>query len=106
MAVSVAIGTRETRDQHIRSELANDTDDVRERNVVTAPLLKSFFRRLRISEVGNAGEPLLDSVITIGGEQFQRTQYSELVGKGVAGFILSTFASSERQQKGFHTLAA
>src|SRR5207237_3720703 len=65
MAVSIAIGAREARNQHVRPELANDANYVGEWDIVPAPLLKGFFRRLRVAEVSNTGEALLDSVITI-----------------------------------------
>ena len=105
MAVTVAVGPGEARHQHVRPELADDADDVRKRNVVTAPLLKSFFGRLRVSEISNPGEPLLDSVVTISRQQLKRAQNAELIGKGIAGFILSALASCKREQKCLHSLA-
>src|SRR5258707_9381936 len=106
MAVAVVVGSRESRNQNVGAEGADYADDVGEGDVVASPFLESFFGGLRVSEVGDAGEALLDSVIFVGGEEFERAQDAEFVEETGAEFVLSAFATSEGEEKCLHAFAA
>src|ERR1700736_4298086 len=105
VAVSVGVSAREAGDQNIGTEGADYANHVGEGDIVAAPLLKSFFRGLRISEIGDAGEALLDSVVTVGGQKLERAQDSKFVEQTGAEFVLSAFAASEGEKECLHAFA-
>src|SRR5208282_2841249 len=72
VAVAVARAALKARANHIRAESANHAHHVAQRDIVTAPLLEGLFRRLGETKVGDAGEALLDSIVAICGQQFER----------------------------------
>src|SRR5579863_7197627 len=98
MAVAVVFGAGESRDQNVGAKSPNHAHHVGERHVVASPFLESFFGGLRIAEVGDAGEALLDSVVFVGGEEFEGAQDSEFVEESGAEFVLSAFAASEGEE--------
>ena len=76
MPMPIAFRSREPRHQHIGPKLANHPHYVGERDIVPLPLLKCLFGTLRITKVRHLRESLLDSVIAVGREHFQRAQHS------------------------------
>src|SRR5581483_6807058 len=98
MGVSIARSSAEARHKYVGTECANHANHIAERDVMSAPLLECLFRSFRKSEVGHARKPLLDSVVLIGSQEFQRAQHSQLVGESVARFVLSALAARQRAE--------
>ena len=97
MAVAIAWGALKASADHIRTEGANHAHHVAQRDIVTAPLLECLLRRLGETEIGNAREALLDSVVAVGGQQLQRADDAELVEQIAADFVLPALAAIERK---------
>ena len=98
MSVPIALGSRESRHQHIRAELPNHPHNICERNVMSLPLLKCFLGIFRIAEVRYPREALLDAVVAVGGQHFERAQHAQLIEQVAAGFVLPAFAAGQGQQ--------
>src|SRR5229473_2612526 len=98
MTVAVVFSAGEARDKHVRAEGADYADDIGEGDVVASPFLESFFGGLRVSEVGDAGEALFDSVVFVGGEEFESAQGAE--------FVLSALAASQSEEQRLYAFAA
>ena len=68
MSVTIVVCAGETRDQYIRTKFANHAHDISQRDIMSAPFLKSLFGGLRVSKVGNAAEALLNTVVSVGSQ--------------------------------------
>ena len=99
VAVSIARGAGESRDQHVGAIRANHAHHVGQHQIMAAPLLKSLIGSFRKSEISGAREALLHAVILIGGQQFQRAQHAQAVGKSAPQFVLPAFPAIQRHQQ-------
>src|SRR5438874_401965 len=98
IAVSIARRAVEAADDYVGLKFADDANHIGQGDIVAMPLLKGFVGGLGESEVGDAGEALLHSVVLVRLQQLEGAQNSQLVGKIATHFVLSTFAASEREQ--------
>ena len=89
MAVSVI--ALKPRDQHVGAKGADDTHNVSECGLVPLPFLKRLIGIFGEPEIGDAGEALLHSVITIRFRQLQCPQNTEHIEKVAAHLILPAF---------------
>ena len=71
---------------------------------MTLPFLKCFFGILGKTEIRNPREALLDPVVPVGPQQFQRSQNAQHVEQIAAYLVLSALAAIQRQQQGVHAL--
>ena len=106
MSVSIAVGPREARNQHVRTKGSDHAHHVAEGNVVSAPFLECFFGIFRIAEIRHPAEALFHSVVAIGSSQLQRAQYPQHVKQVASYFVLAAFAAGESHQQGRVSLAA
>ena len=79
MAVTIAVGPRESRDQYVGTKSSNHSNHISQRNVMPLPLLEGFVGIFRISEVGYPRESLFDSVITVCRQKLKCAQHAQRV---------------------------
>ena len=106
MAMPVAAVALETSADHVRAEGANHPHHVAQRHVVAVPHLEGFFRSLGESEIGNPGETLFHSVITVGRQQLQGANDTELIQEIAANFVLAAFATIQGELQGGDAVSA
>ncbi len=73
---------------------------------MAVPHLEGFFRSLGESEIGNPGEALLDSVVTVGGQQLKRADDTEFIQQIAANFVLPAFAAIQGELQCRHAMPA
>src|SRR6266498_758089 len=101
--MTIALRARKSCDQHVGPKGTDDTHHVGKRNVFTAPVLKCFLRSFREAKVRDTREALLDAVVAVRCQQFQRADNAEFVEQPGAKFVLAAFAASERHRSEEHT---
>src|SRR6185437_16219184 len=106
VSVTVALRSRESGYQNIGPEGADDAYDIRQGHIVPVLLLEGLVRTFGKSEVGDAGEPLVDSVVLVRRGHFQSAQHAQHVGKIAAYYILATLAAIQGQQRNGNALPA
>ena len=90
---------RKSCDQYIGPKRSNHPHHVSERYVVSAPFRKSLVRAFRKPKIGHAREALLDPVIFICSEQFQRPKHAQHVRQITADLVLATLAAIQGHQQ-------
>src|SRR5438552_18264044 len=102
----VALRSGEARNQYVRAKGSDYPHHVGECDIVSAPLLKCFFRILRISEIRYPAKALLDPVIAIGSRQLQRAQHAQNVEEIASYLVLPAFAARESHEQRGGAVAA
>jgi hypothetical protein len=85
---------RESRDDHVRAELADHAHDVA-KDGLPVPDTQGFLGSLRVPEVLRAGEVLLPAVQPARGEQLLRARHAEGLAELGAEQVLSAVAAGE-----------
>src|SRR5262249_9463994 len=92
--------------QDVWAKLANDANDVLQWHIVSAPFLKCLLSNFGVSEIGHPRKSLLNSVVAVGSQKFERAKNPKNIEQAAAFFILPAFAAREGQQQSLHALAA
>ncbi len=96
LAMSVARGAAEDRDDDLRPKPANDSDYILE-NRVPGPVLPGFVHRLGKTEIIGPGEVLAGAIQTPRGQQLLGPQQAQGLSQLWADEILAALAPVERQ---------
>ncbi len=94
LAVAVARSSGESQDDDIRTEAADDVNDIA-KNFFPRPLPEGFFGVLGESEIDRAREKLFTSVDAAGRQEFLRSNDSQRVALFGTDQVLSAFAACE-----------
>src|SRR5437879_3667346 len=105
MCMSVALGTGKSCHKNVGREGTDETHRVGEGDGVTTPVLKRFLGGLRESEIPDAREALLHSVVAVGRKKLKRADYTKLVEESGAEFVLTAFATSQSHEHRMHAVA-
>src|SRR5271166_5718086 len=97
VAVAIARIALKSGTDDIWPESANHPNHVAERDIVTTPLLERLLRSLGEAEIGDACEALLDSVVTVGGQQLEGSDDAQLIEQIASDFVLPAFTAIERE---------
>src|SRR5579864_8621116 len=97
--MTITLGAGKTRNQNVGAERSNHANHVRESDVMAAPFGESLVGVLRESEIGDARESVLYTVMLVGGEKFLGSQNAENVGQVAANLVLAALAAIQRHQQ-------
>ena len=101
----IPLRPRKPRHQHIRTELPDHPHNIRQRNVMSLPLLKRLLRIFRIPKIRHPRKTLLYPVITIRGQHLQRPQHAQLIEQIASRLVLPALAARQRHQSHGRALA-
>jgi hypothetical protein len=99
VSMTIALGARETRDQHVGAKRPNDANHVRESDVMAAPFGESFIGVLGKPEISDTRESVLYTVMLVGGEKFLGSQHAKNVGQITTNLVLAALAAIQRHQQ-------
>src|SRR5688500_3391745 len=105
LAVAVARGPGEHRDDYMRAERAHDRDDVAEQ-LLPGPMLVCVGRILREAEIIRAGEVLPGAIDPARRDELLGAHDAERFAQLVADEILSSIAPRQREVRGLDMPAA
>ena len=104
MPVPIRSRTAECRDDDLRSELSNNTDEI-PKHLFMAPFFESFVRALGKTKLVDRRKELLRVICTAGGKQLLSADHAERLEELGAKKILASVASRGRQVGGPNALS-
>ena len=106
MSMTVGGSAAEAANNHVRAKRSDDSHHIRQHGVAPAPLVEGFLRSLGETKVGSVREALVDSVVTVSGEEFEGAERAQCVEEAVAHAVLAALATSDGKQDGIDAMAA
>src|SRR6266576_1287796 len=97
--MTIAFGAGETCDENVGTKSPNDANHVCKCDVVTTPFGESLFRILGESEIGDARESVLHTVMLVRREKFLGSQNTKNVGQITTNLVLAALAAIQRHQR-------
>ncbi len=99
LAVPIALGARETQNDHVRTESADHPHHVAQ-DLLVSPFLEGFLGGLGEAEVDGAREKLLRAIDSAGCQQLLRSDHAQRIALFRADQILAALAARKREISG------